>query len=1025
MRPRRLTISAFGPFAGTEVVDFTGLVGHDLLLIEGPTGAGKSTLLDAMTYALFGSVPGARREIEHELKSAWADPAADCEVVFEFALGERVFRAGRRPAQDRPKRRGAGVLRQPAFASLVELGAAGERPVCPPKVNEVDAAITALLGLTVEQFKQVLLLPQGDFRQFLLAKSTDKEPLLEMLFGTAFYKDVSERLGAEKRELERRLERLEHAKAELLAVKGSGAAIDLGAAIAGARQELASAEDAARVAAERARRAGLRRERAEAVASDLERRARARAAAEAARRAEAHAAPQRADLAAAEAVEPLRVFVAASAREAAGAAELSERAAGARAARGAADAALAAAEAAAAARPGLRAELEGLAGRAAVLRELGPVARALAERAAAARALAAEVARLEQELALATSRVEAARAADVALGERLRAAHAASEGAPAKAAAAAAASERAAGHRELAKLVGQRDALAEEISRLGGRVLAARHALDEAAAAVRLRREARERGLATELAAGLVDGQPCPVCGAVDHPEPARAGPGASLTSIAEAERRETEYRDGLAQLEQTLAARRGSHAHLQQAVDAQRDKLAGAGAGAVVPVAQAVADAERARADAERAVRAEAAARELAGELERRGAERAVHERAQQALAERLAGRRAELDGAQTVAEHERTRLAAALGEGVTLAQAVADNDLRARALAAEVARLDEGLIAARSAKDAAHAAERAALDAHAEQTCRAADATAAALAEARALGLADVAEAERRLMPAEARAALRAQLDALGLARAAADADLATAEQATAGADLDALADAAALAERRADAERAERTARAAAEAVGAQRTALAELEGTQARIAARAAEAAAIDQELRVLGHLARVVAGQNPLNMSLPRYVLAARMEEVAVAASERLAAMSRGRYRLRRTDEVRHGGRGSGLDLVVDDAHTGHPRSVHSLSGGEMFMASLSLAMGLADVVQAHAGGLRLDSLFIDEGFGTLDDETLDQVMRTLEDLRAGGRLVGVISHVAELKERLGTRLTVQKGQRGSTTRMVI
>jgi exonuclease SbcC len=150
-----------------------------------------------------------------------------------------------------------------------------------------------------------------------------------------------------------------------------------------------------------------------------------------------------------------------------------------------------------------------------------------------------------------------------------------------------------------------------------------------------------------------------------------------------------------------------------------------------------------------------------------------------------------------------------------------------------------------------------------------------------------------------------------------------------------------------------------------------------------------------------------------------------MDEVAVAASERLVRMSRGRYRLRRTDAVRHGARGSGLDLIVEDRQTGMDRSVQSLSGGEMFLCSLSLAMGLADIVQAHAGGVRLGSLFIDEGFGTLDDETLDQVMRTLEDLRAGGRLVGVISHVPELRERLGTRLSIHKGVRGSSIRLVL
>ena len=123
--------------------------------------------------------------------------------------------------------------------------------------------------------------------------------------------------------------------------------------------------------------------------------------------------------------------------------------------------------------------------------------------------------------------------------------------------------------------------------------------------------------------------------------------------------------------------------------------------------------------------------------------------------------------------------------------------------------------------------------------------------------------------------------------------------------------------------------------------------------------------------------------------------------------------------------MHHNGRSSGLDLLVEDRHTGVDRSVQSLSGGEMFLASLSLAMGLADTVQAHAGGVRLDSLFIDEGFGTLDDETLEQVMRTLADLRATGRLVGIISHVADLKERLPTRLSVRKTPRGSTTELVL
>jgi exonuclease SbcC len=156
------------------------------------------------------------------------------------------------------------------------------------------------------------------------------------------------------------------------------------------------------------------------------------------------------------------------------------------------------------------------------------------------------------------------------------------------------------------------------------------------------------------------------------------------------------------------------------------------------------------------------------------------------------------------------------------------------------------------------------------------------------------------------------------------------------------------------------------------------------------------------------------------MSLQRFVLAARLEEVAEAASRRLAAMSRGRFRLRHDTTVAHRAQASGLGLVVEDAWTGvTDRPVGALSGGESFLASLSLALGLSDVVLRRSGGLRLDALFVDEGFGALDDETLDHAVRALEELRQGGRLVGVISHVAELRRRIPARIEVRRGPGGS------
>ena len=154
------------------------------------------------------------------------------------------------------------------------------------------------------------------------------------------------------------------------------------------------------------------------------------------------------------------------------------------------------------------------------------------------------------------------------------------------------------------------------------------------------------------------------------------------------------------------------------------------------------------------------------------------------------------------------------------------------------------------------------------------------------------------------------------------------------------------------------------------------------------------------------------------MNLETFVLAAELEEIVAAANVRLDEMSQGRYRLQHTDSKAARGAASGLGIEVLDAYTGHARPVQSLSGGETFLASLALALGLAEVVTARAGGIRLDTLFIDEGFGSLDADTLDIAMRTLDELRQGGRVIGVISHVEAMKDQLPAQLLVETTDQG-------
>jgi exonuclease SbcC len=174
--------------------------------------------------------------------------------------------------------------------------------------------------------------------------------------------------------------------------------------------------------------------------------------------------------------------------------------------------------------------------------------------------------------------------------------------------------------------------------------------------------------------------------------------------------------------------------------------------------------------------------------------------------------------------------------------------------------------------------------------------------------------------------------------------------------------------------------------------------------------------------VIGRVAQVAAGRDANLRGIPfqRYVMAALLDDVLGVASARLRLMSNGRYELRRSEDRGSRRSTTGLDLLVSDSYTGTERAASTLSGGESFLASLALALALGDVVQSYAGGIRLETLLIDEGFGTLDTEALDLAMKALTSLQAGGRLIGVISHVRELRDQITTRLEIRPSSKGST-----
>jgi exonuclease SbcC len=196
------------------------------------------------------------------------------------------------------------------------------------------------------------------------------------------------------------------------------------------------------------------------------------------------------------------------------------------------------------------------------------------------------------------------------------------------------------------------------------------------------------------------------------------------------------------------------------------------------------------------------------------------------------------------------------------------------------------------------------------------------------------------------------------------------------------------------------------------------------TLAQVKVLKAKGGAIEERYAIAGQLADVARGKNPAKLDFERYVLGVMLDEVLESAALRLKGMSRGRYSMHRALALEDGRRVAGLDLNVMDHWTGHARSVATLSGGEGFLAALALALGLADVIQSTTGGIHLEAVFIDEGFGSLDPEALEMAMRALEDLRQSGRMVGLISHVAELKERIDTRIEVKRSRKGSRVELV-
>lgn len=980
MKPIRLRFGGLGPYRDEVDIDFTALEELGLYLIVGETGAGKSTIFDAMTFALYGSLANDRTA--RLLVSDHPERVAPF-VDLTFDLGPRRFRVGRTLADGTRQAK-------PGDQRLEELTEGGIDPIT--KSKEVTEKIEELIGLDADQFFKVVMIPQNQFREFLLAADKDKEALLQTLFGTHLYQRIAERLDASADE---QVARVTQATADL-----EGHRRDARTAVDDLPElpEFEHLPDVDEQLHEVIAAVAVARTALEARSNDLNI---ARAAAIGAA---ATAEKEAARFDAAEQLEQERraaaedESVVTTAREAVAA---HERAVSVDAPAAqfvdAGEATSTAAEAVAAAEDELRAvlgrpittspilsfaldtdvdgDLSGFARRVATARksigdaddlyaDIDRLQSVIGDAQEAATTIAADLATAEEESTRLAGEVETLEAEVKSV---------------------------AAAGRDFPELDRRLVALEEQLveADVDSRVAAmdaAQKAFDDAETTSRAADEAhasamtrQTENLAGRLAQRLVPAEPCPVCGSTEHPTPAAIGPeeevdvDAALEDLRSADRAREAARGALDEAQKAVAAAKEVRESLPSAAEQEELRASHAAAGSALERQEA-----------------------LGAELEDL-----------RTKAEECKERVRDLRAAIAQAEADRKRAEEDLAKGTASATAIIGRDDvdAATDWCADVDSAVTSLTGARTAAGKAAVAletSKASLDAALDRAGFAStdEATASRLDEqslTAARDLVHLAEARNERITrlegqvgSEPVPAERPDVARLEEERSAAEAEAGAAENdlAKVGSSEDRL--------------------RRAAKQIESLDAGIAEM----SRIADQCVEIAKIFKSGEVRTD-----------RLSLERWVQRSMFAEVCDVASVRLLDLSHGRYRLTLEPEgAAHAKKTRGLALFVTDSFTGRNRPVQTLSGGEQFLTSLALALALADVVQQQAGGIDLGALFIDEGFGSLDGDTLDTAVDVLRALQGTGRTIGVISHVESMQSELPIGIVVEKHASGSRVR---
>lgn len=1026
MKPISLTIEAFGPYRDSVTLDFSALQDHSMFLISGPTGAGKTSILDAMVYALYGEPSGEVRKID-AIRSDFAEPERMTRVDFSFSIGEARYRVERLPKQWVAKKRGTGMREQNSSAIVYEMKD-GEWKVIATSAAAIRDTVQRIIGFRKDQFLQVVLLPQGEFRKLLVASTSEREELLHTLFRTELYRKLQEALKAAyddaKAGIEANLTKqaaliqsiphdedtivltVQHVR-ELLANREpyrDGLVVKRDEAVAeveqlnALRKEWAVYNQAQQSLTEASSKLDLVKER-EKERSSLNEKVQFLTGLTPSYELYKQLSDKQAVLKTLKtALSDAKKSVDAAAQHESKCTEAYEV---------------------------LASHAETIQAKRTTLVQLRQQSEKFDELALLNKELSTLNSQLEtqdREKSEAKLQAQYKLVADleaelVEVRKQFQANSKALESIPHI-------QEQLSQLQRYSELLAEKQKAQNDISAKEGSLAILDESVKNSTVQLERLEHLMAEGRAFELVHLVVDNEPCPVCGSTEHPQLASKPELYPTKEEIEAART---VRDEAIQKQASETGQKETLVirlhELDEEVKEQVSKLTSLIDGFSEDTFDSI-------------------QHDLLSQMEQLTALRSDTEQ----LSKTIATNEGELSGAkETLAKLEMAhkelleslhdleiQLSSVQAKIDALSKILPTTDLdtwrkQIESLETEINAYDEQVKVCESNLEAARKQLNAqqgrleTLSAQVEEETNNLDVIYKEYIKSLqsiSLGEVDFIEA---LGDYNALDTFRTELYALdedfNKAQAVYDAALKVAKSI--------VEPSATVSDEVYDAAVERRDTLVGNLAAWEKETK--HIETTLASLEELDVAMGESREEVEFLSRLNDLANGgeQGFKNVTFERYVLGAILDEVVYAANLRLQKMSRSRYSLERSDYT-GGGRGKqGLDLAVMDAFTGQSRPANTLSGGETFLASMALALGLADVIQSYAGGIHMDTMFIDEGFGTLDPDTLELAMETLVQLQSSGRLIGMISHVPELKTRIPAHLEVTRGDDGSTAKFVI